>query len=102
MNTTAAQALTLADLIAGYNHEDFGGYGYLGGRRDALSNLAYKVDITAGLAEIAAADQFVLDTANSRGWDAERLFQWANSRDGRHFADDAFGGFGLERAARLI
>ena len=40
--------------------------------------------------------------ANARGWGAERLFQWANSRGGRHFADDAFGGFGLGRAARLI
>lgn len=102
MNTTAAQALTLTDLIAGYNHEDFGGHGYLGGRQNALSNLAYKVDMAAGLAELAAADQFVLDTANGRGWDAERLFQWANSRDGRYFADTVFGGFGLERAARLI
>lgn len=95
MNTTAAQALTLADLIAGYSHEDFGGYGYLGGRQTTLSNLAYKVDMTAGLAEVAAADQFVLDTANGRGWDAERLSQWANSRDGRYFADAVFGGFGL-------
>ena len=73
---TTKPALTIADLEACYDDERWGGWGYLGGRQQ-LSE-----------AQRADGDRQVLEYANSRGWSAERLFLWVNSRPGRHFAVD--------------
>lgn len=68
--------LTQADIEAGYENEEWLGWGYLGGR-ESLSE-----------SERADGDAQVLAYANAHGWTAARLFTWLNSRPGRHFADD--------------
>ncbi len=54
------------------------GFGYLGSRQ-------YADD-----AEVALADAFVFDV--TADWTDDELFTWANSKDGRWFADILFGG----------
>jgi hypothetical protein len=73
--------MTRTDIEAGLEDERWLGWGYLGERS--------RTDDTA------AADALVLRFAAERGWDAEDLFHWANSKDGRWFGDWAFGGFDL-------
>lgn len=81
--TTKAQTPTLTtdDIEAGLDHPDFGGFGYLGERS------------RQGRAAQDRGDAVVLREANARGWDREQLFAWTNSRDGRWFGDNAFGGW---------
>lgn len=76
---TATTTLTAQDIEAGYDDARWCGWGYLQGRHyeDA--------------AEVAKADQYVLGMAARQGWDAEDLFHWANSKDGRWFGDWFFG-----------
>ena len=69
MNTTATR-LTTATLDAMYADEEWLGYGYL---------------------DVAAADAMVLDYANANDWTERDLFAWANSKDGRWFADCVLG-----------
>ncbi len=54
------------------------GFGYIGGRQYAEP------------AEVEMADTFILDM--TADWTDEELFAWANSKDGRWFADVLFGG----------
>ena len=96
------QKLTRSDLAAAYNRDDFEGFGYLGGRRYAFANLATEANVSDKLAEIIYADDNILAVANLRGWDADRLFEWVNSKNGRWFADCAFGGRGIEQALRYL
>lgn len=55
--------------------EGFLGWGYIGERRH-LSE-----------ANRAAADKLILDNANRYGATADQLFEWANSKEGRYYAD---------------
>lgn len=96
------QKLTRSDLAAAYDRPDFEGFGYLGGRRYAFANLATEANVSDKLAEITYADDIILAVANGRGWDADRLFEWMNSKDGRWFADYAFGGSDIEQALRYL
>ena len=72
--------LTQADIVAGYEREEWGGWGYLGERRHF-----------AGQTVVGRADAALLDVANDRGWTADQLFEFVNSRDGRHFGDATLG-----------
>ena len=71
--------------------DDYEGFGYIGERNRWLPR---SPDL------VRWADDAILTVARNRGWDADRLFQWANSKHGRWFADEAFGGGTLERAIR--
>lgn len=77
--TVPRTPLTVDDIGRGYDDERWLGWGYLGGRGQL------------GAAELTRADRVVVDFANAHGWDYDRLFEWMNSRPGRHFADDPFG-----------
>ena len=99
MNTTAAQTSTF-DTFA--NRDDFLGFGYIGGRRNALDAVASGEWPTSALADVTAADDAILARSAELGWDDERLFVWANSKDGRWFADMALGCSDLGRAMRHI
>lgn len=72
-------ALTTADIERGNDDARFLGWGYLGARANEDA------------AQVTEADAFVLARAAERGWDAEDLFAWSNSKDGRWFADWFFG-----------
>lgn len=74
----ATQALTIKDIEAGYENPEWHGWGYLGERSREGANLAN-------------ADTVVLVVANEQRWSQARLFEWLNSRNGRHFADMADG-----------
>lgn len=65
------------------------GYGYLGGREIALDNSDPEAPARPELVE--AIDRLVLEATAE--WSADDLFHWANSKDGRHFADVVFGGY---------
>lgn len=86
--------LTTADFDQMTNHEDWEGFGYLGGREIALAE---------GQTELVAkADAMVLATANRAGLTAETLFNsWANQKAGRWFADCWFGSNGKDAARYL-
>lgn len=84
--------LTVADLEAGYSRDEWQGWGYLGERQQAMTT-------AAGRRGAARSDRAVLAEANRLGWTADQLFEWANSREGRHFADQAlWEKGGVERA----
>jgi hypothetical protein len=88
--TTKTRELTIDDIEAGYANDGWLGFGYLGERQ----RYAERDDIDEG--REVEADVFVLETANQRGWSRDQLFQWMNSRDGRHFGDLAFGGWSFD------
>jgi hypothetical protein len=75
-NTRTRSALSVGDIEAGYENEEWLGWGYLGGRQELSA------------VEREHGDVLVLAYANKHGWDIDRLFLWLNSRPGRHFADD--------------
>jgi hypothetical protein len=68
------------------NRDDFLGFGYIGSRQSFTAE------------EVAPVDAAILDIAEGLGWDEERLFEWANSKDGRWFADTALGCGELDNA----
>jgi hypothetical protein len=72
--------LTVADIEAGYDHDDWRGWGYLGERQRAMGT-------ATGRRLAAAADRRILAYANAQGWDRVDLFNWTNSTYGRHFGD---------------
>jgi hypothetical protein len=78
-----------ADVFDRMTFDDrWSGYGYIG-ERDRVDDAA-----------AAAADQRIIEIVNNKGWDYERLFEWANSKRGRWFADAAFGCDDLDRAVQ--
>lgn len=82
--------------------DDFYGFGYIGGRRNALE-AARTGDWPATVVDqVAEADAAILARAGELGWSEARLFKWANSKDGRWFTDYAFGCDDLERAMDLV
>lgn len=70
--------------------DGFEGFGYIGGRRHLTD------------ARRALADAMLQAHVEARGISEERLFTWANSRDGRFYADEWAGGDRYGRAADLL
>jgi hypothetical protein len=86
MNTTT---LTPTDLDNAAQDDRYLGFGYLSGRRHILTE-----DPTL----VARVDTEVIAHANAAGWTYEDLFTWANSKNGRWFADSMFSGTTMEQA----
>jgi hypothetical protein len=81
--TTKTKPLTRDDLEALYDHDEWGGYGYLGERE-------YATRTEAGRKQAEAADALILDYANSHGWTREVLFRWVDSKNGRWLGEEFF------------
>jgi hypothetical protein len=85
MNTTQTTATQTFDRMTGDNR--WLGFGYLGERDHMLNS--------------TDPDQRILEV--TADWTADELFHWANSKDGRWFADMVFGcDDTFEHAARYI
>lgn len=69
--------------------EEWEGFGYLGERAHRLEST--DPDAPAAPELVAATDLWLLEHAARTGLDDEQLFEWANSKHGRHFADVVFG-----------
>jgi len=84
--------------------ERWGGYGYLGSRWTSLQDEVgrTKGPQTAEGEIVARVDAAVVGFAAAEGWSDEELFQWADSKDGRWFADQTLSPNpdGLGRALR--
>ena len=94
---TSTTQSSIFDTFA--QRDDFLGFGYIGGRTNAADAIASGEWTSA---DIAGADAAVLKVAADLGWDEDRLFMWANSKDGRWFADMALGCNDISGALRLI
>lgn len=97
MTNTTTEPLTVDDLAAMEDDDRWAGAGYIGSRRGAIDasdpwSDSYDPEVTITPATLDACDEAIIKVANERGWDYERLFQWANHRDGRWFADVAYSG----------
>jgi hypothetical protein len=79
----------LFDVLA--ERDEWLGYGYLGERQNVLEAAATGGLPAALTDRVAAADAFLIEHAARLGWSTDRLFEWANSKAGRWFADDVFG-----------
>lgn len=88
-NTAAAQTITTHDIEAGYEHDGWLGFGYLGERRHARAAL---VSCEWTIDNIEEADEMAVKIANEKGWSSARFFDWVNSKDGRWYADIMLGG----------
>jgi hypothetical protein len=73
--------LTSSDIELGLDNPAWSGHGYLGERGRQPH------------AAVVRGDAFLLREANARGWAIEELFDFTNSRVGRHFGDLVFGGW---------
>lgn len=71
------------------------GFGYLGGRQSAL--WSDDPGAPAQPHRVAGVDAWLLGL----GLGDEALFEWANSKKGRHFADVVFGGGTIGEAIRF-
>lgn len=83
------QSLTVQDIEAGYAHDGWQCFGYLGERRSAQAALQsgeWTID------NIAEADEMAVKIANQKRWSPARFFDWLNSKDGRWYADIMLGG----------
>ena len=79
------------------NNEEWGGWGYLGERRHYLQTEGHNHQRAA----VARADQAAYTAAAERGLSPEALFDWANSKTGRWYADCALSG-DFATAARYL
>lgn len=71
-------------------NDEWLGFGYIGGRINALDGSDPE---SPSIPEtVAQVDALVLAQAATLGWTDAQLFEWANSRLGRWFADAMFGG----------
>lgn len=75
MTAVKTKAISYEDLLAALNDERHKGYGY--------ATRSYIRDPRI----IVAMDQMVVLMANKEGWDLETLFQFTNSKTGRHVVD---------------
>lgn len=91
MNNTTASVSTFDRMSA---DDRWLGFGYLGGRRTALD--ASDPGAPAQPERVAEVDAWLLGL----GLEDDALFEWANSKNGRHFADVVFGGDSIEQAVR--
>ena len=98
MNTTAT--LTTEDLDRMASDDRWLGFGYLGERRNAAAMIdsGEATFPDTARAELARMDADVLEEANTEGLTYDELFTWANSKDGRWFADC----YGTRHAANYL
>jgi hypothetical protein len=87
MTTTPSTDYPTFDAMT--ERDDFLGFGYLGARRNALD--ASDPDCPPVPEQVAIVDSLVLAYATEHRWSAERLFTWANSKNGRWLGDHMFG-----------
>jgi hypothetical protein len=88
------------DLLAGYDNPNWCGVGYLRVRQYALDG---DEDTAPQPDRVAEADLRALEVANARGWSAEDLFEWLNSKNGRWYGDSwFFAGDDDDRLAQSI
>jgi Putative phage serine protease XkdF len=71
------------------SNDDWQGYGYLGERQNALDGS--DPEAPAQTARVAEVDAALVRYAQAHGVSDDALFEWANSKNGRLFADTAFG-----------
>lgn len=83
--TTTHRHLTIADLERMTRDDRWLGFGYLGERENLLHNADPEAPANPEL--VARMDADVLEEANTEGLSYEELFEWANSKLGRWFAD---------------
>jgi hypothetical protein len=87
MNTTQ----TASPFDAMQDNPEWGGYGYLGERNNFLDTDDEDCLEWMGHEEraevVAEVDALIL---GYRNWTPAQLFEWANSKTGRHFADTVF------------
>ena len=76
--------LTTGDLDRMERDERWLGFGYIGERARARREGR----------DITAADTRAVECANEVGMDYDAFFEWANSKDGRWYADCMFGSDG--------
>jgi hypothetical protein len=77
-NTLTTTTLTYDDIDRALADERHHGWGYA--CRSSLNERARHT-----------ADAVVLRAANEQGWDYDQLFEWCDSKSGRHFSDLAYG-----------
>lgn len=78
---TQERKLTVSDILwVRENDSRWLGWGYIGER-----------DREESVSKQHIADGAVLKFANAEGWNYDQLFEWCNSKPGRHFGDMAFG-----------
>jgi hypothetical protein len=70
-------------------NDNWQGYGYLGERINALDGS--DPEAPSNPTRVAEVDAAVVRYAQANGVSDEQLFEWANSKSGRLFADSAFG-----------
>lgn len=81
---TGTKVLTVEDINAAYGDDNWGGYGYLGERKNHYFTKMAKANL---------GDQLLLEDLNERGLSKTELFYFCDSRIGRHYGDLVFGGF---------
>jgi hypothetical protein len=96
--TQSTQTLRPTDLDRMASDDRWLGFGYIGGRRNELEST--DPEAPARPEAVIAADALVIEMANAAGLDYDGLFAWANSKDGRWFADCALGCDDLDMARR--
>lgn len=84
---TALDPTTTFDLLE--RNPEWLGFGYLGERRNALSDS--DPESPARPEFVAEVDARLLDFVRREGWTQRELFNWANSKYGRWFGDVVFG-----------
>ena len=101
MNTNTSTQTTATRIFDRMAQDDrFLGWGYLGDRGRFLEDT--DPESTIGLDPIIEADDAILEVTRDMGWTYDDLFTWANSKDGRWFADMAFGCRDLQGAMRYL
>jgi hypothetical protein len=78
--------LTTADFDNMHQADEYLGFGYIGGRRNHLAE--------GRTSEVAQADAKAIVAANKARLSYRELFEWANSKNGRWYADCMFGNHG--------
>lgn len=92
--------LTIADLDRMAEDDRWLGYGYLGERRNRRMTAIEATGRRQAdlIEEVTRMDRDVVEEANVEGLTYDELFAWANSKDGRWFADC----YGTPHAAQYL
>jgi hypothetical protein len=96
--TQSTQTLRPTDLDRMASDDRWLGFGYIGGRRNELDSTDHEAPARPDV--VRAADEELIEFANRHGLTYDELFAWANSKDGRWFADCALGCDDLDMARR--